>query len=206
MKKNIIFVVISLIVLFSLGIGLSYSMWNMSLSQDTNNVIATTSECFDITLTNESNAIKLENAYPISDTKGKTLTPFTFEIKNICNTASSYSISLESLKDSTLSSSFLKVMVNNNDPKILSTLNTTDIVNSGSIESRVLDTGIIFKNQTKDYSIRLWIDYDTTMEDLDNEIKTLKSKIIIKATSLGYTGESVFDFDILVESRHLQYL
>ena len=195
MKKNVIFVTISLIVLFSLGIALSYSMWNMSLSQETNNVIATTSECFDVTLTNESNAIKLENAYPISDTKGKNLTPFTFTIKNVCNTAASYSVSLESLKDSTLSSGFLKVMVNDNDPKILNSLDTTDTVNSGSIESRVLDTGIIFKNQTKDYSIRLWIDYDTTLEDLDNEIKTLKSKIIIKATSLGYTGESIFDFD-----------
>ena len=195
MKKNIIFVAITLLILVSLGIGLSYSMWNMSLSQDTNNVIATTSECFDVTLTNESNAIKLENAYPISDKKGKTLTPFTFTIKNVCNTAASYSVSLESLKESTLSSKFLKVMVNDNNPIILGSLDTTDIINSGSIESRILDTGIIFKDQTKDYSIRLWIDYDTTMEDLDNEIKTLKSKIIIKATSLGYTGESVFDFD-----------
>ena len=195
MKKNIIFIGASICLLVLLGIGLSYSMWNMSISQDTSNVIATTSECFDVTLTNESNAIKLENTYPISDTKGKTLTPFTFTIKNVCNTAASYSVSLESLKDSTLSSKFLKVMVNDNNPIILGSLDATDTIKSGSIESRILDSGIIFKGQTKDYSIRLWIDYDTTLEDLDNEIKTLKSKIIIKATSLGYTGESFFDFD-----------
>ena len=119
MKKNIIFVTISLIVLLSLGIGLSYSMWNMSNSQDTNNVIATTSECFDISLTNQSNSINLENAYPISDEKGKKLTPFTFTVKNTCDMTISYSVNLESLKDSTLASKFLKVMINNEEIKKL---------------------------------------------------------------------------------------
>ena len=180
MKKNVIFIGVSICLLVLLGIGLSYSMWNMSISQDTNNVIATTNDCFDIAITSQENSIKLENAYPISDTKGKTLTPFTFTIKNTCDMAASYSVSLESLKESTLSSQFLKVMVNDNDPKILNTLDSTDTVNTGSIENRVLDTGTIFKNKTKEYSIRLWIDYDTTMEDLDNETKVLKSKIIIK--------------------------
>ena len=180
MKKNIIFIGVSICLLVLLGVGLSYSMWNMSISQETNNVIATTDDCFDIAITSQENSIKLENAYPISDTKGKTLTPFTFTIKNTCDMAASYSVSLESLKGSTLSSEFLKVMVNDNDPKILNTLDSIDTINSGSLESRVLDTGTIFKNKTKEYSIRLWIDYDTTMEDLDNEIKVLKSKIIVK--------------------------
>ena len=180
MKKNIIFIGASICLLVLLGVGLSYSMWNMSISQENNNVIATTNDCFDIAVTSQENSIKLENAYPISDTKGKTLTPFTFTIKNTCDMAASYTVSLESLKGSTLSSSFLKVMVNDNDPKILNTLDSTDTVNSGSIESRVLDTGTIFKNKTKEYSIRLWIDYDTTMEDLNNETKVLKSRIIIK--------------------------
>lgn len=180
MKKNIFFIGVSICLLVLLGVGLSYSMWNMSISQDTNNVIATTNDCFDIAITSQENAITLENAYPISDTKGKSLTPFTFTIKNTCDMAASYSVSLESLKGSTLSSEFLKVMVNENEPKILNSLNSTDIVNTGSIESRVLDTGTIFKNKTIEYSIRLWIDYDTTMEDLDNKTKVLKSRIIVK--------------------------
>ncbi len=180
MRKNIIFVGVSICLLVLLGVGLSYSMWNMSISQNTNNVIATTNECFDITLTNQSNTINLENAYPISDTKGKTLTPFTFTIKNTCQMAASYSVNLESLKGSTLSSGFIKVMVNDNNPKMLNSLESTDTVNTGSIESRVLDTGTIFKNKTKEYSIRLWIDYDTTLEDLNNEIRVLKSKITVK--------------------------
>ena len=179
MKKDIMFVGVSICLLILLGIGLSYSMWNMRVSQDTNNVISTT-DCFDITLANQSNAIKLDNAYPITDTKGKTLTPFTFSIKNVCDTAVAYTVSLESLEGTTLASNYLKVMVNNNEPLLLNSLSTTDVVNTTSIESRILDTGTLFKNNTKEYSIRLWIDYNTTLDDLNNETKVLKSKIIIK--------------------------
>ena len=179
MKKDIMFVGVSICLLILLGIGLSYSMWNMRVSQDTDNVISTT-DCFDITLANQSNAIKLDNAYPITDTKGKTLTPFTFSINNVCDTAVAYTVSLENLEGTTLASDYLKVMVNNNEPLLLNSLSTTDIVNTTSIESRILDTGTLFKNNTKEYSIRLWIDYNTTLDDLNNETKVLKSKIIIK--------------------------
>ena len=168
MKKDIMFVGVSICLLILLGIGLSYSMWNMRVSQDTNNVISTT-DCFDITLANQSNAIKLDNAYPITDTKGKTLTPFTFSINNVCDTAVAYTVSLENLEGTTLASDYLKVMVNNNEPLLLNGLSTTDVVNTTSIESRVLDTGTLFKNNTKEYSIRLWIDYNTTLDDLNNE-------------------------------------
>ena len=179
MKKDIMFVGVSICLLILLGIGLSYSMWNMRVSQDMDNVISTT-DCFDITLANQSNAIKLDNAYPITDTKGKTLTPFTFSIKNVCDTAVAYTVSLENLEGTTLASDYLKVMVNNNEPLLLNSLSATDVVNTTSIESRVLDTGTLFKNNTKEYSIRLWIDYNTTLDDLNNETKVLKSKIIIK--------------------------
>ena len=193
MKKDIMFVGVSICLLILLGIGLSYSMWNMRVSQDTNNVISTT-DCFDITLVNQSNAIKLDNAYPITDTKGKTLTPFTFSIKNVCDTAVAYTVSLESLEGTTLASDYLKVMVNNNEPLLLNSLSTTDIVNTTSIESRVLDTGTLFKNNTKEYSIRLWIDYNTTLDDLNNETKVLKSKIIIKGVPSNEKGPVVNNY------------
>ncbi len=194
MKKNILFVGISVILLILLGIGLSYSMWNMSTSQETSNVIATTNECFDIKLTNQNNNINLENAYPISNEKGKALTPFTFTIKNTCDMFLSYTVSLESLKGSTLASRFINVMVNNEAVERLSNYETADTVNNGSVESRILAKGSLSKDDSEDYSLRLWIDYDTTMEDLDNETKVLKSKVVIKATpsiwdpvSYGYT-------------------
>ena len=194
MRKNIVFIGVSVCLLVLLGIGFSYSMWNMSASQDTSNVIATTSECFNIELTNQSNAINLENAYPISNEKGKKLTPFTFTVKNTCDMFLSYTVSLESLKGSTLNSKFIDVMVNNEAVTRLSEYETTETVNNESVEARILAKGSLSKDDSNDYSLRLWIDYDTTMEDLDNETKVLKAKVVIKAVpsnwdpvSEGYT-------------------
>lgn len=194
MKKNIVFVSISVILLILLGIGLSYSMWNMSTSQETSNVIAS-SECFDISITSQENSISLQNAYPISNEKGKKLTPFTFSVTNVCETAAKYSINLESLKGSTLSSAFLDVMLNNGEIKRLNTYSSANKVNSSSIESRELETGILGNKESKDYSLRLWIDYDTTMEDLNNETKVLKSKVTVIGTPISYTGSTIFNFD-----------
>ena len=178
-KKNIIFLSISLVLIILLGIGVSYSMWNVSVSQDTNNTAYT--ECFDVSITSQKNSIALENAYPITDEQGKKLTAFSFTITNTCDIFAGYTVNLESLKGTTLNSDFLKVMLNNEELKLLSSYETTDTVNTGSIESHILAKGSLGSGDSEDYTLRLWIDYDTTLEDLDNEIKTFKSKIVVKA-------------------------
>ena len=179
MRKNILIFSISLVVILLLGIGLSYSLWNISVSQDTVNTATT--KCFNVEITSQKNSISLENAYPITNEKGKKLTPFSFTITNTCDIFASYTVSLESLKGSTLSSKFLNAMINNEEIKKLSDYEATDIVNDGSIESHILVKGSLGSGDSEDYTLRVWIDYDTTMEDLDNETKTFKSKIVVKA-------------------------
>ncbi len=191
-KKNIIFLSVSLILIILLGIGVSYSMWNISTSQDTNNTAYT--ECFDLYITNKENNISLDNAYPISNDKGKSLTPYTFTITNTCDITAQYNINLEVLNNSTLSSKFIDVMFEGNI-NLLSSYDSTDKVNTSSIESRKLTTGILKSKESKDYSLRLWIDYNTTLEDLNNEIKTFKSKIVVAGKPINYAGDTVFNFD-----------
>ncbi len=192
MKKNLVFISISLGLIMLLGIGVSYSMWNITTSQDTTNTAYT--ECFDLSITNKENNISLNNAYPISNDKGKSLTPYTFTVTNTCDITTEYSVNLEVLKDSTLSSKFIDVMFEGNI-NILSSYDTTDKVNTTSIESRKLTTGILKSSESKDYSLRLWLDYNTTLEDLNNEIKTFKSKIVVVGKPINYTGDTVFNFD-----------
>ena len=179
MRKNILIFSISLVVILLLGIGLSYSLWNISVSQDTVNTATT--KCFNVEITSQKNSISLENAYPITNEKGKKLTPFSFTITNTCDIFASYTVSLESLKGTTLSSKFLNAMINNEEIKKLSDYEVTDTVNDGSIESHILAKGSLGSGDSEDYTLRVWIDYDTTMEDLDNETKTFKSKVVVKA-------------------------
>ena len=197
MKKSIIFISISLVLIILLGIGVSYSMWNISVSQDTTNMAE--SKCFDLSITNKANNISLDNAYPISNDKGKSLTPYTFTVTNTCDITAEYSVNLEILKDSTLSSKFVDVMLENNDIKeinLLSNFDKADKVNTSSIESRKLTTGILKSWESKDYSLRLWIDYNTTLEDLNNEIKSFKSTIVVvgKPINFNYAGDMIFNF------------
>ena len=191
-KKNIIFLSVSLILIILLGIGVSYSMWNVSVSQDTNNTAYT--ECFDLSITNKENNINLDNAYPISNDKGKSLTPYTFTVTNTCDITTQYNINLEVLNNSTLASKFIDVMFEGNI-NLLSSYDSTDKVNTSSIESRKLTTGILKSKESKDYSLRLWIDYNTTLEDLNNEVKSFKSKIVVVGKPINYTGDTVFNFD-----------
>ena len=192
MKKSIVFINVSLVLVILLGIGFSYSLWNISVSQDTTNVAE--SKCFDLSISNQENSISLENAYPISNDKGKKLTPFTFTVTNTCDITAEYSVNLEVLKDSTLSSKFIDVMFDGNI-NLLSSYDIAEKINSSSIEGRKLTTGILKSNESKDYSLRLWIDYGTTLEDLNNEIKTFKSKIVIVGKPIDYDGDVVFNFD-----------
>ena len=78
---------------------------------------------------------------------------------------------------------------------LLSSYDNTDKVNTSSIESRKLTTGILKSQESKDYSLRLWLDYNTTLEDLNNEIKSFKSKIVVVSKPINYTGDTVFNFD-----------
>ena len=78
---------------------------------------------------------------------------------------------------------------------LLSSYDTTDKVNTSSLESRKLTTGILKSKESRDYSLRLWIDYNTTLEDLNNEIKSFKSKIVVVGKPINYTGDTVFNFD-----------
>ena len=191
-KKNIIFLSVSLVLIILLGIGVSYSMWNISVSQNTNNTAYT--KCFDVSISGSKNNIELKNAYPITDDSGKKLIPFSFTITNTCDIFASYTVNLESLKETTLSSKYLKAMLNNEEVKKLSDYEVTDTVNDGSIESYTLAKGSLGSGDSEDYTLRLWIDYATTMADLNNEVKLFKSRIVVKAqpstwnpVSEGYT-------------------
>ena len=149
MKRNVVFISISLVIILLLGIGVSYSLWNISVSQDTVNTATT--KCFNVEITSQKNSISLENAYPITNEKGKKLTPFSFTITNTCDIFASYTVSLESLKGTTLSSKFLNAMINNEEIKKLSDYESTDTVNEGSIESHILAKGSLGSSDSEDY-------------------------------------------------------
>lgn len=132
----------------------------------------------------DSDALNLENAYPISDDDGLKLTPFEFKMTNSSNQTLIYSLVVEldtdklnecKLEDGTsckeLSTKYIKYAFKKNDGTCSTPANLAtngNVITKDIIESKASDT----------YSLIVWID-----EDAGNEIMNTYffGKLIISA-------------------------
>ena len=160
---------ISLLVTVICIISVSYAFFVLYLRQTDNNSVTALS-CFTSTLTEENSAINLTNEFPIKDEDGMKKTPFTFKITNNCNNYVKAYITIDSLKEGTANYILSKYMKANVSTKG-STDGTSLII--GTQNTKVLDNkhnGYIVKEvglkskESKEFDLRLWIDYDTTKE------------------------------------------
>ena len=176
-------VILALALLFLISIGISYAYWRYAVMQTKENNL--TSSCLSISLTEESDAINLEKAYPITDEEGMDLTPYTFTIKNTCNSFISYEVALGILEESDLSSSYIAAVLNTNEIKKLNEYPEVEI--EGYKEGRLLQTGSLSYEDEETYSLRIWMDESVTMDDIESMNKALYSKIVVTATVKKYS-------------------
>ena len=164
--------------------GVSYAWFRMRLTQTNSNVIGTRT-CLDATLTEETSKITLSDAFPISDEDGLKQTPFTFTLKNNCDSYVKVYITIDSTYRESTNISYLKdnyVKVNIS-PKgttagksaILGSQTLTDLENNkkGYI---IINTGLK-ANEEKSYDLRIWMDSAVTTEQGLN--KNWSGKIVV---------------------------
>ena len=182
-KKKTILITLGVLLTICIVTSISYAYWQITKVQENNNKLV--SGCFDIKLEG-GKAINLENAYPIEDTEGAKLTPYTFTITNICDLLASYTVNLEMLEGTTMASKYIKVMMNKEEIQNLANLETTGTIIKNSIESRKLVSGILGAGDSEEYTLRLWMDGDITIEDKEAMNKQLLSKIVVSASPSSY--------------------
>ena len=168
-NKNKRKIYISLLVTVMCIIGVSYAFFMLYLRQSENNSVTALS-CFSTTLTEENSAINLTDEYPIPDEDGMKKTPFTFKITNNCDNYVKAYITIDPLKEGTsnyILSKYMKANVSTKDKA-----DGTSLI-IGNQNTKVLDNkdnGFIVKEvglnskESKEFDLRLWIDYDTTKE------------------------------------------
>lgn len=176
--------------LFSLGIGIvilcmvgiSYAVWTQTFTQEEKNTLTTS--CFHVSFLDDS-PVSLLNTYPILDSEGKSLTPYTFTLKNNCDTYASYQINLEVLKDTTLmNSEYIKLSFNEKKPRILTYYEEISKTLTDAITSYKIDTSYLEPNEMKVLTLRLWMDEDTPLvEEAMNKI--FQSKVTITTSFLN---------------------
>ncbi len=189
-KKIIIGLIVGMFAILAITFSITYAFWQTTKEQTETNIVNTT--CLNISLLNQENDINIPKAYPISDTDGKELQPFTFTVQNNCEEWVDYSINLEVLKETTLASSYVKAMLNIKDtegtPQTLDYYgNGTQIIEDSKESKTLLEDKLGPKSKganTKDYELRLWLSESVTIEN-DAMNKTFQSKIVID----GKVGE-----------------
>ncbi len=183
-KKRKLSIYYGLLVTVLCIIGVSFAWFRLYLSQTENNTIASRT-CFNTTLTEDTSKISLTDAFPITDEDGLKQTPFTFTIKNNCNSYVKVYITIDSTYRESTDTSYLKdnYMKVNISPKgtttgksvILGNQTLTDLENNkkGYI---IVSTGLK-ANEEKSYDLRIWMDSAVTTEQGLN--KNWSGKIVV---------------------------
>ena len=199
MKKKIIILTISLIGITGIIVGVSLAFFSVGGSQETANTF--TSGCLSISLTNESTAINLTNAYPITDIEGLEGTSYDFTITNNCDSPTNYQINLESLNQvaNSLNADYIKVALSSDTvDNIISTLSDNTSATptiDNAYESYNLYTGSLGASESKTYHLKIWVDYDATVEQAANKVYSSKINVIANPeTTIVDTLEAQFSF------------
>ena len=166
-NKKVILGIITTLLIISIFVGISYAYWLNTNKQEGSNIAKTS--CFNTTFTENSSAIKLEDTYPIDDSQGEVLTPFTFTIKNTCSYDANYQINLETIS-STLKLKNIRVKLSTYDSNLLSNYATATKVIDDATDSRKLLSGTLAVGSSISYDLRVWLDKDTTLDDINNTI------------------------------------
>ena len=198
-RKIIIVTCISIFFLLCLIIASTYAVLVTRKESDTKQFYTTGN--LNVRFSEDtSSTINLTNALPTSDDIGSKQKPYTFTLTGGADNegnsvqndyASEYTIKLKLNDNSEIPTNNIKVKINDNEPVLLSNL-----------ENNILDSGILSKNESKDFSIRLWIDINATKE-IEN--KTFSAKIVVEGKALRFDPADYQKVEYL-ESTGTQYI
>lgn len=181
-KKELVMLVVGIFLIVAIVLGVSYAYIKYESKQEKLNVAGT--ECLSISLENESAPISVTKSYPIREEEGKKSKPYTFTVKNNCETVVDYNINLEALNsERRMESKYIAVYIDEEEKGILSSykeakLYYKDDVYEG-VESHTILSGYLEPHGSQNHTLRLWID-----ETADNgsQNKEFLSKVVIEGT------------------------
>ena len=183
-NKKIIIIAIAIIVLLLIGIAFAYL--TTTLHGDKEYLVRAGSLGLRL---EEGNELTLSSQIPLEDKDGMSLDGFNFSLVNEGNIETDYTIYLDDIPldegETRMPDSAIRYSLTRNDV----VGDADDLSNMGVNPNRVVDTGSIAVDETINYTLRIWIDYDATTEEASG--KTFKGKLRVVATQP--VGEKVSD-------------
>ncbi len=175
-KKIIVIAIVTILVVLLL-ISFSFAYLKTSLEGEGEYIIKVGSLELEL---DDANELTLESQIPIEDSSGLKLTGFSFKLTNNSNIASDYTIYLDDvalddgeikMADSALRYSLTIDNIEKEPASLLS---------MGDSSNRIVDKGTIGALETITYTLKIWIDYDATVDEASG--KVFKTKLRVEAS------------------------
>ena len=195
-KKNKKYIIIGIVIIILLLIGIAFAYLTTTLQGDKEYLVR--AGTLDLVL-DEGNELTLEKQIPISDNEGMNLNGFSFSLVNNGKIDTDYTIYLDDMElsegESRIPDSSIRYSLTKNDETFM----TRNMTTMGSNPNRRVDFGTIAPDETINYTLKIWIDYDATTEEASG--KVFKGKLRVVATQP--VGEPVADVLLADSSNNI---
>ncbi len=186
-SRKVLVLVAALGLLLSLS-GITYAYLRARKDQESTNQL-TLLKCLGVDYEDKTNAVSINNAYPVSDEEGMKTNVYTFKISNKCNTNVYAKVNLETLtSDEPIGLNHIKVWFDHeylDNPKLGLLSNTgifkrEDVTLAAATQSNNLTEINLGAYESTEFNLRLWIDKETTWEEGGG--KTYAGKITVSVS------------------------
>ncbi len=168
-------------------LGISYALFSLVLTGKKDYNLE--SRGLKLYLDETGESITIENAIPLVDADGMKNTPYKFSLKNAENQDLDYTIFLrEDAYENKTPSSAIRYHYTRDIGNIERTRNVVEQTDEDG--AYYLETGIIPKNTTYNYTFQMWIDYNA-----GNEIRNTEYSVYLEV--VGKQALSIYQEDIL---------
>ena len=174
-KKKMLIFIIAIILILLIGLAFAYLVTTLHGDKDYIVRVGT----LDLVL-NEGNELTLEKQIPLEDFEGQSLNGFSFSLVNNGSVDTDYTIYLDDIElsedETRMPDSAIRYSLTRDDE----TFSPRNLTTMGSNPNRRVDFGTINPDETINYTLRIWIDYDATTEEASG--KTFKGKLRVEAS------------------------
>ena len=195
-NKKVIIIGVAIIILLLIGIAFAYLVTTLHGQEEYVLRAGTLNLELD-----DKNELTLSSQIPLEDKEGMSLEGFNFSLINNGKIETDYTIYLDDIAldegQTRMPDSSIRYSLTKNEVAG----NPDNLSNIGANPNRVVDSGSIAVDETINYTLRIWIDYDATTEEAGG--KTFKGKLRVVATQpVGEKASTVLLENIPEENQY----
>ena len=195
-NKKVIIIGVAIIILLLIGIAFAYLVTTLHGQEEYVLRAGTLNLELD-----DKNELTLSSQIPLEDKEGMSLEGFNFSLINNGKIETDYTIYLDDIAldegQTRMPDSSIRYSLTKNEV----VGDADNLSNMGANPNRVVDKGSIAVDETINYTLRIWIDYDATSEEAGG--KTFKGKLRVVATQpVGEKASTVLLENIPEENQY----